>query len=241
MKFPALLTSPMATSARATISPAHVHLPARDFMRATCPSCHTNYNIDDKRIPSGGAKLRCAKCQTLFSTKSATSVDSAPLPESSSSGARPAGSSVPLPGASGAREAATIRDAAIPLPQHAAPQVNSSAAASLERARSAGSTSVRAMSVPLPSNGAGRVAKFEEGLGAIALPGREQPAPALSVPLPGGAAWEHEKTRDVSQVLPDLAQAGRKPIQLPGLNSVADDLDIAFAEAESVDDPDPPG
>src|SRR5215470_300794 len=178
MKFPALLTSPLATGARATISPAHVQLPARDFMRATCPSCHTNYNIDDKRIPAGGAKLRCAKCQTLFSTKS--------------------GSSVPLPGASGAREAATIRDAAIPLPQHAAPQVNSSAAASPERARSAGSTSVRAMSVPLPSNGAGRVAKFEEGLGAIALPGREQPAPALSVPLPGGAAWEHEKTRDVS-------------------------------------------
>lgn len=209
-------------------------------MRATCPSCHTNYNIDDKRIPPGGAKLRCAKCQTLFSTKSATSVGSEPLPASSSSGARAAGSSVPLPGAS-AREAATIRDTAIPLPQHAAPQVNSSAAAAPERARSGVSPSVRAMSVPLPSNGAGRVAKFEEGLGAIALPGREQPAPALSVPLPGGAAWEHEKTRDVSQVLPDLAQAGRKPIQLPGLNSVADDLDIAFAEAESVDDPDPPG
>ena len=210
-------------------------------MRATCPSCHTNYNIDDKRIPPGGAKLKCAKCQTLFSTKSATSVGPVPLPASSNSGARAAASSVPLPSASGVRTATTIRDTAIPLPQHGASQVNIAAAAAPERARSAASPSPRATSVPLPSNGAGRVAKFEESLGEIALPAHDQPGPTLSVPLPGGAAWEQQKTRDVSQVLPDLAHAGGKPIQLPGLNSVADDLDIGFAEAESLDDPDTPG
>lgn len=48
-------------------------------MKVTCPSCRTNYNIDDKRIPAGGAKLKCAKCQTTFPIKPA-SAESVPLP-----------------------------------------------------------------------------------------------------------------------------------------------------------------
>jgi predicted Zn finger-like uncharacterized protein len=35
-------------------------------MRATCPSCQTTFKIDDKRIPPGGARLKCSTCQTLF-------------------------------------------------------------------------------------------------------------------------------------------------------------------------------
>jgi cellulose synthase operon protein C len=35
-------------------------------MRVTCPSCQAAYNIDEKRVPPGGAKLKCSKCQSLF-------------------------------------------------------------------------------------------------------------------------------------------------------------------------------
>ena len=35
-------------------------------MKVSCPTCQTNYNIDDKRIPPGGAKLKCARCQNTF-------------------------------------------------------------------------------------------------------------------------------------------------------------------------------
>ncbi|MFP2933606.1 zinc-ribbon domain-containing protein, partial [Pyxidicoccus sp. 3LG] len=47
-------------------------------MKVSCPSCQTNYNIDDKRIPPGGAKLKCARCQTTFPIKA--EAVSAPAP-----------------------------------------------------------------------------------------------------------------------------------------------------------------
>src|SRR5437016_6878529 len=68
-------------------------------MRVSCPSCSTAYNIDDKRIPAGGAKLKCAKCQTTFPIKpgqvasAPSGFDAVPLP-----GNAPSSSAVPLPG-----------------------------------------------------------------------------------------------------------------------------------------------
>ncbi len=35
-------------------------------MKVTCPSCHTHYRLDDNRVSSPTAKLRCAKCQNVF-------------------------------------------------------------------------------------------------------------------------------------------------------------------------------
>ncbi len=50
-------------------------------MKVSCPSCQTNYNIDDKRIPPGGAKLKCARCQNTFPIKPAEAVSAVvPLP-----------------------------------------------------------------------------------------------------------------------------------------------------------------
>jgi predicted Zn finger-like uncharacterized protein len=50
-------------------------------MKFTCPSCQTTYNLDEKRIPPGGAKLKCAKCQTSFPVKlSASEPEAVPLP-----------------------------------------------------------------------------------------------------------------------------------------------------------------
>ncbi|MFL5319620.1 MAG: zinc-ribbon domain-containing protein, partial [Myxococcaceae bacterium] len=64
-------------------------------MKVTCPSCATNYNIDDKRIPPGGAKIKCAKCQNTFPVKlAAADVGAIPLP----SPAMPKSSAIPLPG-----------------------------------------------------------------------------------------------------------------------------------------------
>ena len=147
-------------------------------MRVTCPSCQTNYNIDDKRIPSGGAKLKCAKCQTLFAINAATPAGPVPLPGSPALAGRGAAGSVPLPGNPGAREAVTIQESSIPLP-------GASGAPSTARPRA----------VPLPSNGFGRVAKFEEGLTPIDF---DQPAaPAAPSPPaqapPGRAAQSRPK------------------------------------------------
>ena len=90
-------------------------------MRVTCPSCQTNYNIDDTRIPPGGAKLKCAKCQTLFVAKGAhpTIVESSvPLP-----GVPPlrAGSST-LPASAPSRTIAASAPS-VPLPSSAAGRV----------------------------------------------------------------------------------------------------------------------
>ena len=62
-------------------------------MKVSCPSCQTNYNIDDKRIPPGGAKLKCARCQTTFPIKPGSDAVATPV-------------AIPLPGA-----AAPARDA----------------------------------------------------------------------------------------------------------------------------------
>jgi predicted Zn finger-like uncharacterized protein len=56
-------------------------------MRVTCPSCQAAYNIDEKRVPPGGAKLKCSKCQSLFPIRAP-----APPVTGSDQGA------VPLPG-----------------------------------------------------------------------------------------------------------------------------------------------
>ncbi|ATB31741.1 tetratricopeptide repeat protein [Melittangium boletus] len=58
-------------------------------MKVSCPSCQTNYNIDDKRIPPGGAKLKCARCQNTFPIKP---------DESASAPAAAAPAAIPLPG-----------------------------------------------------------------------------------------------------------------------------------------------
>jgi predicted Zn finger-like uncharacterized protein len=85
-------------------------------MKVSCPSCQTNYNIDDKRIPPGGAKLKCARCQTTFPIKPGDGVATPvaiPLPGAAAPAPQAA---IPLPGA-----AAPAPQAAIPLPGAAAP------------------------------------------------------------------------------------------------------------------------
>ena len=38
-------------------------------MIITCPQCLTKFNLDDGRVPDGGAKVRCSKCQHIFQAR----------------------------------------------------------------------------------------------------------------------------------------------------------------------------
>ena len=35
-------------------------------MILTCPNCETRYNLPDEKIPAGGAKVKCSKCDQVF-------------------------------------------------------------------------------------------------------------------------------------------------------------------------------
>ena len=70
-------------------------------MRVTCPSCQATYNLDERRIPPGGAKLKCTKCQNVFPIPGgAAAQDAVPLPPTGAAPRpprRPADAPVPLP------------------------------------------------------------------------------------------------------------------------------------------------
>ncbi|OJH33642.1 tetratricopeptide repeat protein [Cystobacter ferrugineus] len=97
-------------------------------MKVSCPSCQTNYNIDDKRIPPGGAKLKCARCQNTFPIKAEE-----PRP--------PTPAAIPLPGPSA--------PAAVPLPAPTSPQPRASA--SNDYSRQDYPETTRVVSMPLPT------------------------------------------------------------------------------------------
>jgi predicted Zn finger-like uncharacterized protein len=129
-------------------------------MKVSCPSCQTNYNIDDKRIPPGGAKLKCARCQNTFPVRPPSDGMPTPMAIPLPGSAAPQSAAIPLPGS------AAPASAAIPLPGSAAPQ---SAAIPLP-----GSAAPASAAIPLPGSAAPQSA-------AIPLP----PAPqSAAIPLP---------------------------------------------------------
>ena len=67
-------------------------------MRVTCPSCQTAYNIDERRIPPGGAKLKCSTCQGLIPLRAPEATAPPPPPPQSVAGVRLGEGAVPLPG-----------------------------------------------------------------------------------------------------------------------------------------------
>ncbi len=152
-------------------------------MKVSCPSCQTNYNIDDKRIPAGGAKLKCAKCQSTFPVQgpgSAAAPSSAvPLPGSPGGAAR----AVPPPGSFQNRDA-------VPLP---AP-VRGTGPTEEESFEDFDGEKTHVGAIPLPGAAFRDDAPRSAG-NAIPLPGNDQdfgfddapPARAAgkAVPLPG--------------------------------------------------------
>jgi cellulose synthase operon protein C len=95
-------------------------------MRVTCPSCQATYNLDERRIPPGGAKLKCTKCQNVFPIQGGQEAPGAvPLPGGGATPPpplpprKPADTAVPLPG-QGSRATAvppvSMTTGVIPLP-----------------------------------------------------------------------------------------------------------------------------
>ncbi|HVG61358.1 MAG TPA: zinc-ribbon domain-containing protein, partial [Hyalangium sp.] len=134
-------------------------------MKVSCPTCQTNYNIDDKRIPPGGAKLKCAKCQNTFPIRAPSDGVATPAAIPLPGTAAPQSAAIPLPGS------AAPQSAAIPLPGSAAPQ---SAAIPLP-----GAAEPYSAAIPLPGSAASQSA-------AIPLPGAAEPY-SDAIPLPGAA------------------------------------------------------
>jgi len=46
-------------------------------MTITCPQCQTKFHLDEGRIPAGGVKARCSRCQQVFEIPKAPAPDSA--------------------------------------------------------------------------------------------------------------------------------------------------------------------
>ena len=172
-------------------------------MKVSCPSCRSTLNIDDKKIPASGARIKCPTCQNIFPVKPGSS---APLASPSSRTA-----TVPLPGAAGTAlvplpggsldERTRVGPAgAVPLP--------GAAGRADERTVIAPATS----SAPLP-----RAASADRArTAAVPLPGASQPEArsgatqqTSSIPLPGASFDETPPPR-----------AASKPVPLPG--SLAD-------------------
>ncbi|HZN91550.1 MAG TPA: zinc-ribbon domain-containing protein, partial [Myxococcales bacterium] len=189
-------------------------------MKVSCPSCGTNYNIDDKRIPPGGAKLKCAKCQSTFPIKR----DGAP---------GGAGAAAPLPGAGPVRSNPSIAmpgaakpspvgyemnvatSPAIPLPGpgggSSGPRPSISATVPRPTGSRASSSATVTAAVPLPGGVAANPFEDEATHAALPLPGSgEAPPPdAASGPSP----WSGESTRVASIPMPAAAlrPSGRYP------------------------------
>ena len=140
-------------------------------MRVTCPSCQATYNLDERRIPPGGAKLKCTKCQSVFPIQ-AGAQDAVPLPSSAPAvpGRKPPPGAVPLPASSpsaGSRALATQPESpttgVIPLP-------------SLGLGATAGSVPRLTPHVPESS-----AESLSMTTGVIPLPASPHPAPEPSI------------------------------------------------------------
>ncbi|WP_375771746.1 zinc-ribbon domain-containing protein [Archangium gephyra] len=227
-------------------------------MKVSCPSCQTNYNIDDKRIPPGGAKLKCARCQNTFPIKAEEPV-SAPAP-----------AAVPLPGPTAPQanpyggyddyqrpaESEATRVVALPVPSAAYRDATAPQAIPLPGASEDYSD---------PSQGYGEAPGYDTNAGgAIPLPGASDPyagdpyasnpygnAPqADAVPLPGASDGYADNAGDpyASNPYGNAPQADAVP--LPGASDgyadnaggfdYAEDPYAAAPQADAIALPPPP-
>ncbi|HYO55659.1 tetratricopeptide repeat protein [Archangium sp.] len=170
-------------------------------MKVSCPSCQTNYNIDDKRIPPGGAKLKCARCQNTFPIKADEPVSTpapaaVPLPGPTAPQAAPFAAhddfqqppeaaatrvvALPVPSAAYRDNAAPPTAEAIPLPGAAAPSTGYADTASDFDYNASGSAPAGG-AIPLPGASDGYPGHFDQAADPYAA---APPADAVALPPP---------------------------------------------------------
>ena len=73
-------------------------------MKVSCPSCSATLNIDDKKIPAGGARIKCPTCSNVFPVKpGAVALPGMAAPAPAAAAPPPVSGAVPLPGLSVAK------------------------------------------------------------------------------------------------------------------------------------------
>ncbi|MBL8953939.1 MAG: zinc-ribbon domain-containing protein, partial [Myxococcaceae bacterium] len=165
-------------------------------MKATCPSCNAHLNIDDKKIPAGGARIKCPTCQNIFPVKPGGASSAVPLPGAAAAQPPPpppASGAVPLPGAAQSTpkdtdwEDAPTRMQPAFIPPEAVPGATTSRAppSNVNDAQ----TRKPAPSYKPPSVGSG---------GAVPLPG-------ITASQPQSQQWEEESTRVADIPIPSAA------------------------------------
>ncbi|MGO8968202.1 MAG: tetratricopeptide repeat protein [Myxococcaceae bacterium] len=181
-------------------------------MRVTCPSCQATYNLDERRIPPGGAKLKCTKCQSVFPIHSAGTAEGAvPLP---SSGPPPLAPRKPP-------------EAALPLPG-AARTSSSSALATPPVSMTTGVIPLPSLGLPpkegalprlTPSTPEARAEGLSMTTGVIPLPAMPQ-APAASPAVPTAPSAPRAPERTVVFPLPKEVAAQHVPLPAPATTPV---------------------
>ncbi|MET0403934.1 MAG: tetratricopeptide repeat protein [Cystobacter sp.] len=165
-------------------------------MKVSCPSCQTNYNIDDKRIPPGGAKLKCARCQNTFPIKAEESPAPAAPPQPEPSAPR-----VSAPSDFSRQDfTETTRVMSMPLPSAAYRDNQPPAAIPLPGPEPTPS--------PFDAEPAYASQSYASDPGAIPLPGNDVyggQAQADAVPLPGASDFGY--ARDPYAQDPHAAQS----------------------------------
>ncbi|HVE86956.1 MAG TPA: zinc-ribbon domain-containing protein, partial [Myxococcales bacterium] len=165
-------------------------------MKVSCPSCGTNYNIDDKRIPPGGAKLKCAKCQSTFPIKRDGAVPAAGASARPGTSAPRSSAAIPLPGVGSVRTSPAVqasRGSALGADMNVA----TNPAIPLPGGSSGPRPSISA-AVPLPGGAAANLFD-DEATHAVPLPGGDGPEPSSPSP------WDGESTRVASIPVPAAA------------------------------------
>ena len=67
-------------------------------MIITCSACLTKFNLNDDRIPEGGAKVRCSKCRHVFSVEKSSPVEQISPPDKTPPSTNPEPFSPRIPG-----------------------------------------------------------------------------------------------------------------------------------------------
>jgi len=191
-------------------------------MKATCPSCNAHLNIDDKKIPAGGARIKCPTCQNIFPVKPGAGAGAVPLPGAAQAPAAvpPPSGAVPLPGVTSApaQRDSEWEDAPTRMqPAFIPPEAHRQEAVPGATTSRAPPSNVNETRKPAPSF---KPPSVSGGGGAVPLPG-------ITAAPTQDQQWEEESTRVAAIPIPSAAY---KPAPPPPEPAAAAHVDFSSFE-----------